>query len=206
MPFPIQHSRWAEALRRWLGLQGTQGLQLIDDVFPVVPLVEAEAPDQFYLRDVLRFAEGVGQAASVGNISGVFLSNAAEQLLVIEQVWVHGASVAYHWRAAVELTGGPGTGGLMNPRDARAAAGITAVNAAAGASTGFITNAVNTIGRQFFGHTPVNGMNIVEPGVVLEPASRFMVQTEPVNTEIDVCFIFRVRRLYEQERRRQARI
>jgi hypothetical protein len=95
MTIEVYTPRWANLLRKLFVGKGTGGqlLQVLDDVLPVVPLVDAAEAEQHYVRDEQTWAIGTTTGAGAGR-PFVELWNpvGSGRLVVVERLSVGGSS------------------------------------------------------------------------------------------------------------------
>jgi hypothetical protein len=104
----VWEQRFAEAVRRLGALRESTALELLPDLMPVLPVLNAAAPELALLRRE-RLASGfAANSASVGNFGVCAVSNPAGSrvLMCIDEVWVWGtANVNVSWGIFLAASG-----------------------------------------------------------------------------------------------------
>jgi len=199
MSSPTQIGRWESAIRRVFGLQGHQGLNITDDIFPGIQLADLDAPDYCTLNRNPRFATYGAQVAVAGERASVLLGNptGSGYLIIIERVsWTSGAlslrlGMAFTFIAATNsfakdarrMNGGVGVGGRST------VIGLSSIG-------GFIN-------QSMWGwegpNLQVAAGELVDPGIVLPPGYVFGVEHTSANAALSANFEWRERSFGEQE-------
>lgn len=111
MPTGIE-TRFAEFIRRTFGLREGTSLNLLPDAMPVVPLIDAQAPEHLLMRRERRYVASATVAPVAAQQSCFELLNtSSNQLIVIDEfeAWAP-AGV----ELAVAVTGGTGVAGVVS--------------------------------------------------------------------------------------------
>lgn len=195
MTIEVYTPRWANLLRKLFVGKGTGGqlLQVLDDVLPVVPLVDASEAEQHFIRDESTWST-VGQlAASVGNFTVLAVNNPAGsgRLVVIERVTTSGATVAGGiaggWATVaagngVPLTNDGRTGNLPSGFSA-AAVGSHTITASTPAAIGPASSWTHICYATALGL--LEELVVKDNAVVIPPGVAWSVFTLTVNTGVD---------------------
>lgn len=115
---PFEH-RFAEALRKILGLRESTALDVLPDIMPVLPCLDADDPAQALPRGERLFTGGALGTAAGAQFPVVWLeNNTANTLVVLTEmlVWTNTVQV-FNWKSTVNaLPGAPALVALDDDR------------------------------------------------------------------------------------------
>ena len=181
MPLNVQAGRFADVIRKRMGVQAHVGLNLVDDLFTVYPTHPVD-PEDALLRDELRVALFVNVGAVAGQLGYIRLSNPAGsgRIVVLEEVVVvTGTTMLGGWDPNV----GPAGNLTAYMLDGRA---VGTRHNSGSVQSG--TAAASTLGvTQFIFSTAT----VYRPGVVLLPGNCFGMFGQAVNVAVSASLMWR---------------
>jgi hypothetical protein len=169
-------TRFAEFVRRMVGWRESSALEVLPDLMPVLPVIDATDPAVRLTRRERRFAAHLLIGPGVGQFPTVQLYNPAGSniLVQLEEAWLFGGGA--EWYADLFSGAGGGTVTAGKPLDSRI------VTPAQGVLTGQTApGGTYTLWRSLMasaGNVPI----VWQPGVVLAPDGRLELQGSLANT------------------------
>ena len=111
MPLEVTAPRWNRYLSRLFGVKGGSRMTLLEDVMPVIPLLEDLSPDVDILRGEYRYGAGIVSNAVAGQFSIVALSNpvGSGHLLSIERIYlcnIGAGNATFTWHPGLTVFAG----------------------------------------------------------------------------------------------------
>lgn len=106
MTMEVWNPRWSELLRRAFNSRAQGGpLIVLDDVMPVVPVLNPDAGEYHYQRGEAPFALAVRSALVAGQYSGAALQVQTGYIAVVESIIVSGNALACRVSVNLDLKG-----------------------------------------------------------------------------------------------------
>ena len=197
---PVQDARWAEGFRRFFRGKGNYNLTLLDDVMPIVDVIQGDVALwlELGIRRFMRLASLPGVAAQFTNFE---IQNpvGSGRLLWVEWVYIPVGGLALH--------GGAGAGNVVTGRAcALAGTPVASTDVRAGnppfgdvsaGATGIATNAAATVQSNQFQVDP--GIAPLPLNFVLPPGQSFGLSTTAVNQSLNAVISWRERHALEEE-------
>jgi hypothetical protein len=189
--------RFAEYIRRVMGLREATSLHLIEDLMPVVPVLDPTAPEHALARRERRYAFSTTQAApGVGNFAHVILevpTSHPNALVVVERVYVMLGGGPFRMTLQVGLTGG---GSLAQNLDLRG--GPSGAFSGPRSMAQFIAGFTAALLGNFHWRSLITPV-VDHPPVVLTAGTSLRVANETANDALTVAMVFRERAVNSDE-------
>jgi hypothetical protein len=169
-------TRFAEFVRRAVGWRESSALEVLPDLMPVLPVLDAQDPAVRLTRRERRFAAWTLVGPGVGLFPTVQLPNPAASgcLAVVEEVWCFGGGSEWY----ADLFTGIGGGAAVPSRPLDGRITTPAQLALTGQTSGAGTYSLWRSLYSSAGTVPI----IWRPGIVIPPDGRFELQGSLANT------------------------
>jgi hypothetical protein len=202
MPGVPSETRFAELVRRLLGLREGTSLHPIEDVMPVLPVLDPAAPEMALLRRERWCAGHILVTSGAANFAQVGITNPAlsGKLVVLERAHVFGSSGAQLYARVLSLALGFGvTSTAVQNLDGRGCS--DSVTPPPSAVVGSRDLAVAITPFLNFADPPAAGMLTLDlRGIVLPPAWQFLLSRAVVGAaNLAATFIWRERAVNPDE-------
>lgn len=184
MPLNVQVSRYIDAIRKQLGVQGHTGLNLVDDCLPVWPMYD-DRPESFQLREEFRFSLPTSQPAVAAQYGRLHFSAGApagasrNRIVVIDTIRSRNTDLIYGW----DSLGGAAALTIDSRLDRRNTGVLPSLLATA--DTNAADSLVQALGQAQAGFEVRLGL------VMLAGQTPFGVRTWAVNQQLDFTITWR---------------
>lgn len=191
MPLPLQVTRFGRYLARSFGIQGQVPLTVVEDVAPVVSLIDHADADVDFLQQVARRGRTRTLAAQAALFGLQYLENpvGSPLLIVVEEVVIFTGGAGLFWIGAPIAAPGGGNTNVL-PLDTRQgpiiAAGRTQTIAGVGVASNELNAATQLAANPFAFFGPGGQTTRFDPRMVLAPGTALAFEAPAVNTEIHV--------------------
>lgn len=197
MARPFQLFRFSRWLLHRMGMQGHLPLALVDDVQPVLPLWSDDDLENLYLREEHRFATYQNQAAVPGSFSAIALQNPSQSgvLAVVEDVRVFTTPAGMVRFGCVHTPLLPSIPAVQTVLDSRKGDPGTsaAMQSVCLASVAYAVSPLTVNAPRFAAGivTLVPWAELPTRGVVVDPGSYFVVESNIANVELSGTMVWR---------------
>lgn len=198
MPFQAQESRLLESLRKFFGITGHVGAQLLDDMLPVTDLFNMPA-DMRFNADENRWLMSSQQVAVAGQVNNVFFLNPAgsNHVCIIEVIGLSSPpspnKISMMMVAQASVTGAVSAGTNIQPLDSRQ------FNVAQALPQLFAdANGLAVGGTPYLISGAANTNNVIRLDMVLLPGFALRIAAPAVNLQLDLWAYTRDRPLSGQ--------